>query len=844
MPHTGGASSEEEGEIVEDEQTKAEVKAVVATKLPPVPEKRTVASIEPPVSRTPAPRNPPLPSTDRKREGSSPTTNDPKRRRVEGKPSSSGPTNERSNNDKDAKKQPHDVFTPEERKKELSILLREPSQVRASDVLLNFNYWLDAALKFTWMPRVSAEDVQDIFLSVLDAAPPSDFVEDWGTTRPTKICVVLAKDIHPDILAKTLTAGRKAKQKAPPAHVDPPPALSFFETCSSLPCSLSSTGAMERNAKIKETPLSPLLARFPSPTVDLEYVAPDTLFGPSQLELTILAQYTTDGGKGWTDELIVHPAGHFFRKTTNQSGDWRVDGDLLHLRWKSTQPDAVDKETSESITSIDVLQADDESMRRFRTSEQLDATYAPPPPADESTKPKPKRQLRLTVLRGARVASRGAAAAPPLSIADLHPDWTATDHPIEYYLMSDADRAAHQYPMDVVAEQAALLKATQGQSRDVYVSSVASTLPSTSSLYAIDCEMCETVLGSELTRVTLLDATGDVVYDQLVKPHHTIVNYHTEFSGITAETLADVDVRLADVQAALLARFVSSDVILVGHSIDSDLRALRLVHARVVDTAVLFPHARGFPFKPSLKMLAATYLGAAIQTSDMAGHDSSQDALAALQLFQLKRERGPTFGLPAPPNESDAYETIAAKCPASTRLGVYGVRRADDDDQPPPKPWTAFASGAWGDLVANTRLHVDRGAVAPLVTSFDALAAQIDAHAAAQDVLWVELDHAGPAADARQYMDVNHVWRRHHVDAIVALDAGLAALEAKLPPKTLLVVVPQAALGIFRHMRGCRLKSRWGDGWDSQWTDKDQENLQYALCGVLDSVAFFKQTTA
>lgn len=42
----------------------------------------------------------------------------------------------------------------------------------------------------------------------------------------------------------------------------------------------------------------------------------------------------------------------------------------------------------------------------------------------------------------------------------------------------------------------------------------------------------------------------------------------------------------------------------MGHSLDSDLRALKLVHARVVDTAALYPSPRGSPFKQSLKGLA------------------------------------------------------------------------------------------------------------------------------------------------------------------------------------------------------------------------------------------------
>ncbi|KAG9399342.1 hypothetical protein AC1031_011683 [Aphanomyces cochlioides] len=805
MPlYDAGGASEEEGEIVEDEVTKAEIKTVLAATKPVPVEEKVPVKQDHRIQDVPKEKKNARPIQES-------SQSDAKRRRTEGKPSDIA--------EKDSKK-PHDVYTPAEKKKELSIILREPYQVRKSDVLLNFNHWFDAALKFTWPPRISTDDLQTIMLNLFDPenVAPSQVVEEWDDdTRPSKLCVVLAKGVHPDVLSKQITS--KSTE----------PKLSFFQSCSTLPCSLSTTAAMERNAKIKETPLPQLLSRFPSRNADLDYISPESLF-TSRLELTILANYTNDQGSGWSDELILHPSGYFFRKTTNQNGDWRIDGDLLHLRWTITQPDAVDKDAEATVTSMDVLQAEDDSMRRFRTSDQLDATYTLPDITGNG-KPRPKRQLRLTVLRAAQVLHDHAE----VSLDTISSEWT-TPQPIEYYILSDADRAAHQYPMDVYVEQEALLKSSQGKSPDKFVTT--SNLPASTETHvlAVDCEMCETALGSELTRVTLVDASGAIVYDQLVKPLHTILNYHTEFSGITAETLEAVDMTLADVQQVLLEKYLKSNTILVGHSIDSDLRALRLVHATIVDTAILYPHARGFPFKPSLKQLTSTYLGRSIQTSDMQGHDSGQDALAALHLFQLKVERGPQFGLPAPPNESQAYMTIADKC-ATQRLGFYELRPTTI-----AKPWTLYSSGEWGDLLASTFLHVrtnERCSVAPPVHTIDDVVKQVQAQAQEQDIVWIELDYSkGPMT----YIETNHIWKRHQDETIQELDTGLSSLAATLPPKTLMLVVPQGDLGIFRRMRGVRLKSRWGDGWESQWSSNDQLLLQYALCGALDSVAFFKTT--
>lgn len=162
-------------------------------------------------------------------------------------------------------------------------------------------------------------------------------------------------------------------------------------------------------------------------------------------------------------------------------------------------------------------------------------------------------------------------------------------------------------------------------------------------VYALDCEMCYTAHGLELAKLTIVASDGRLVYDTFVKPDREIVDYNTRFSGITARDLSKRNgtscKSLTEVQSDLLD-FIHADTILIGHGLENDLRALKILHNTVIDTAVAFPHFCGLPFRRSLKSLASSFLKRDIQVSE-SGHDSFEDARACveLMLWRIRKDR-------------------------------------------------------------------------------------------------------------------------------------------------------------------------------------------------------------
>ncbi|KAL4979349.1 RNA exonuclease 3 [Aspergillus desertorum] len=179
-----------------------------------------------------------------------------------------------------------------------------------------------------------------------------------------------------------------------------------------------------------------------------------------------------------------------------------------------------------------------------------------------------------------------------------------------------------------------------------------------------DCEMGYTTLGMELIRLTAVSwPEGKKVLDVLVRPLGEVLDLNSRYSGVfpehytnalpygTASTESSVSsseppqlqFQLVSSPAearTLLFNLLTPSTPLIGHAIDNDLNACRIIHPTVIDTAILYPHpGGGLPYRMSLRTLARKHLDREIQTggaSGKQGHDSVEDALATGDLVRVK----------------------------------------------------------------------------------------------------------------------------------------------------------------------------------------------------------------
>jgi RNA exonuclease 1 len=228
----------------------------------------------------------------------------------------------------------------------------------------------------------------------------------------------------------------------------------------------------------------------------------------------------------------------------------------------------------------------------------------------------------------------------------------------------------------------------------------------------IDGEMGYTVYGLELIRLTATSwPNGEELFDVLVRPFGEVMDLNSRFSGVWPNDYAEAtawdappppytplppppprdtlspnpklapappkrQLRIVSSPAAaraLLFSYLSPRTPLIGHGLENDLNATRVIHPTIIDTVLLYPHKAGLPYRNGLKALMYQHLNKHIQVvvnGKMEGHDSMEDANAAGELVRfalanewtkMKRD-GWTL-------EEGKFNPPAPKVPASTPIG-------------------------------------------------------------------------------------------------------------------------------------------------------------------------------
>ena len=144
---------------------------------------------------------------------------------------------------------------------------------------------------------------------------------------------------------------------------------------------------------------------------------------------------------------------------------------------------------------------------------------------------------------------------------------------------------------------------------------------------------------NELILMCVVDfLTGETLINKLVGPSSRIFNWRTRYSGVRREHMVCAE-KIGDTlngwqgARAELWKYMDKNTVLIGHSLNNDLDAIKLAHRNIVDSSILARNAVGplFGLQWGLKRMCKQLLNINIQTGSR-GHDCVEDTLAAREL--------------------------------------------------------------------------------------------------------------------------------------------------------------------------------------------------------------------
>lgn len=206
----------------------------------------------------------------------------------------------------------------------------------------------------------------------------------------------------------------------------------------------------------------------------------------------------------------------------------------------------------------------------------------------------------------------------------------------------------------------------------------------------LDCEMAGVAGGaSEPVSICAVDyLTGAVLLNKLVCPTGKVTSWRSSIHGVTkAMMLAAV----ADGEALAgwngarqeVWNLINDSTILVGHALQHDLDTLRIIHHRVVDSAILAQNAVGSARLWGLKALCTQLLHKEIRENDRGLHNCLEDVFATREVALLcirDKEKLRNWAEVAKADEERKVTERKANKRKAARLRKQAVRETVEDE--------------------------------------------------------------------------------------------------------------------------------------------------------------------